>query len=501
MPWSDVSHRYEPGVGVRVTSLLLLLLPTALLGVAAAWLNSIPLAVGAGVQSLYAVVFVRQHPVWRPPIAPSVVVLYIVALGWSWLATRTVSDPVLFATQGLLVIVAVGLFAIHDLIRSGAEPLRRANRYARRLMSRSAWPAESGGCRNLPEVQGLRNAVRDVAGPALAMLADPRTEVQTAALAALEYRQTWRPGEAELVLLTAQLSPDPAVRAAAAYALAGVETADLVAGLAGLLRDPAPEVRRAAAEALLWDGDRRWPLARAAVHATLSEPKLKFNGLFTGAVRLPAAAISDLSLWASERPPVSARAIQILIEQYSRGLSDPNRPELASDLARQMLNAETDAALRVELAALLRDHQMLTPDLLDRLTNADQPGSLRLLAAEVMLRLDPNDPDGVDVLRGLARQPNREMALAVGAILQNVLGLPLGLPPDYLPAAGSKQAADVARRVLAWANGALPDQFGTPSPAPMPGLGLKVKSRPPFGGLKPTSVLPHELPPRPGANG
>jgi len=55
--------------------------------------------------------------------------------------------------------------------------------------------------------------------------------------------------------------------------------------------------------------------------------------------------------------------------------------------------------------------------------------------------VNPHDPDGVDVLRGLARQPNREMALAVAEVLQNVLGLDLGLPPNEFLAANSKQAA------------------------------------------------------------
>ena len=500
MPWSDLSYHHEPGPVTRFASLGLLLIPTALLGLAAAWLGSTPLAIGAGVQFVYAVVFVRQHPVWRPPVAPSVVVLYLVALGWCWLPARGLSDPVLFCVQGTLLVMAVGLFAVHDLLRSGAEPLRRANRHCRRLTARTQWPLSLAECRLLPEVQGLRESVRGSAGSALALLADPRAEVQTAALAALEYRQVWRMGEAELVLRTAQTSPEPAVRAAAAYALAGVQSAELVGGLAGLLRDPAGEVRRAAAEALLWDGDRRWPSARAAIHAALADPKLGGEGpLFAGALRLPASALTDLTLWAGERPPQAGRAIRILIDQYNRGLVDSDRPELASGLARQMLDADTAPSLRAELASLLRDHHFLTPELLDRLTNADQPGPLRLLAAEVMLRANPNDPDGLDVLRGLARQPNRELALAVGAILQNILGFELGLPQGQVPAAGSKMAADVARRVQAWASGATPDQFRPPSPMPIPGVGLKTKSRPPFGGLQQTNILPQDInPPRKG---
>jgi hypothetical protein len=147
-----------------------------------------------------------------------------------------------------------------------------------------------------------------------------------------------------------------------------------------------------------------------------------------------------------------------------------------------MLAVDTPPGLRIEIAALLRDHHLLTADLLDRMTNPDQPGPMRLFAAEVMLRANPHDPDGVDVLRGLARQPNRELAVQVGAILQEVLGLELGLPASGpLPAPTSKQAAEVARRVLAWANGAIPE-----APGPQPGL--RGGPRGPIPGLQPTSI-------------
>jgi hypothetical protein len=147
-----------------------------------------------------------------------------------------------------------------------------------------------------------------------------------------------------------------------------------------------------------------------------------------------------------------------------------------------MLDAETPPALRVELAALLRDHNLLTADLLDRLTNLDQPAPIRLFAAELMLRINPHDPDGIDVLRGLARQPNRELALQVAAILQQLLGLELGLPPGELPASNTKVAAEVARRVALWANGANPDVVGQ---TPGPRLGIRTGFPAPAGPTPP----------------
>jgi hypothetical protein len=114
---------------------------------------------------------------------------------------------------------------------------------------------------------------------------------------------------------------------------------------------------------------------------------------------------------------------------------------------------------------------MLTPELLDRMTNSDQPGPIRLLAAEALLAANPNDSDGIDVLRGLGRQSNREMILAIARILQTYLQLDMGLPPDGLDAK-SKHAPEIARRVLSWAIGR-PEPNGTsdtPSPVAMTGL-------------------------------
>ena len=484
MRWSDLNGRDDLSPVARLFSLGLLLLPTALLGLLAVRHESVSVAAGAGVQILFVLVFIRVHPVWRPPVSSSVVTLYLIALAWAWVPLRGTPDWLASLTQGTLLLGAVLLFAAHDLTRIGAEPLRRANTWCRRIIHRPDWPMQVADCRLVPEAAALRSAVREEPGPALALLSDPRPQVQAAALGALEYRSHWRPGEAELVLRAAQQSPEAGVRVAASYALAGVDTMDLVEGLAGFLRDPAVEVRRAAAESLLWDGERRWALAREAVRAALLDPRLANDGpLFDGAVRLPAAAVCDLTVWAAEAPPLSSRSIHTLAGQYRTGLSDPDRPELGSELVALMLAPETPPGLRVEIAALLRDHHLLTPDVLDRLTNLDQPGPLRLFAAEVMLRANPNDPDGIYVLRGLARQPNREMAINVAGILQNVLGLQLGLPgTGELPVPTSKLAAEVARRVLAWANGATPDMLRPTTPQP------GGKSRPPFPGLQATHI-------------
>src|SRR5262249_45984673 len=155
-------------------------------------------------------------------------------------------------------------------------------------------------------------------------------------------------------------SLEPAVRAAAAYAMAGADAAEVVMGLAAMLRDPAVEVRVAASEALLWNAETRWMFARDGVRDALADYALAHDGPLFTTGRLPPAAIADLTTWAEEHAPLAPRAIQTLTEQSPRDLTAGDRPELASQLADMMLDGEVAPALRVELAALLRDHHMLT---------------------------------------------------------------------------------------------------------------------------------------------
>ena len=108
------------------------------------------------------------------------IVLYLIALAWLWLPTRGSADWAVHVGQSVLLLVAVGLAAFHDLTRTGAEPLRRANKWCGRLATRTQWPLQLADCRALPEVAALREAVRDEVRPVLALLSDPRPEVQCA---------------------------------------------------------------------------------------------------------------------------------------------------------------------------------------------------------------------------------------------------------------------------------------------------------------------------------
>src|SRR5262245_7809624 len=208
MAWSSLAPRRELGFSGWVVSLSLLALPGALLGWFAYRTQLPPLAVGAVVQGVFCVLFMRAHPVWRPPVSASLAVLYLIALVWLYLPTRGTTDWVIHVGQSVLLVFAVVLVALHDLTRTGAEPLRRANKWCARIAGRNHWPMQLADCRTLPEVVALRDAVRDEVRPVLVLLSDPRPEVQCAALGALEYRPQWQPGEAELVLKIARDSDE-----------------------------------------------------------------------------------------------------------------------------------------------------------------------------------------------------------------------------------------------------------------------------------------------------
>src|SRR5205814_9814721 len=100
------------------------------------------------------------------------------------------------------------------------------------------------------------------------------------------------------------------------------------------------------------------------------------------------------------------------------------------------------------------------------------------------------DEKSIEVLGQVARQPNRELALQAAIIVQKYLqvdlGLAIGQPP---PALHTRQAAEVTRRVIQWAEQA-PAKPASAQAAPRPSR--LAPSKPATKGL-PDSVL--SLPP------
>lgn len=450
-----------PPVVIWIFRVLTLLLPAALMGLGALRTDGpvhTMLVLGMSFQVLVACLSFLSRQAWRAPIGPSVVALYLIGLGWMWLAASGVHDWYLHLAQSLLLVIPLVVFALQTLTNSGAPAIRRAQLLAERLAARSDWPADLAACRSLPDVKALREAVHFDATPALALLGHKRLEVRVAALAALEFRKNWRPGQAELVLHIAQRSPEPAVRAAAAAALANVDERTIVEALSEFLRDKSWEVRRAATEALLWDCERRWTWVRAALRITLADAIFQNDGpLRLDGQTLTPEAVGDLNAWAAEKGVIGIRAAQTLGIHYGRCLAEHPGEALISELKRQLGNSHTAPPLRMELARLLQANGHLDPDLLTGLLSPANPAPLRLLAVEALLRDGPH-PEATSTLWDIARLPNRELALATAEVIQRRLGVDLGLPLGQpLPPIHSRPAAEVTRRVMQWASQQLAD--------------------------------------------
>lgn len=393
----------------------------------------------------------------RQAVGQPVIILYLLGLAWMWIAGVGSGDWYMHFVQFVLLVVPLLFFAVQTLFDSGAFASRRARVLAQRLANRTDWPLDLGECRTLPEVKALREALSLDATPALALLQNTRPQVRMAALAALEFRKYWKPGQAELVLRYAHQVREAPVRAAAVTALANIEDRLLIEQLAEYLRDPAPEVRRAAIEAVLWDTEHRWSWVRHQVRMTLADPALQNDGpLGPETTLLRPEAITDLEAWATEKGTLGVRASQTLAAHYRRALSETASSRLARNLRNELADGHTPPLLRIELAQILKNNGELDRELLLRLVDAVNPGPLRVIAADALLALDRPAmgycKEAVAALREVARLPNRELALNAADVVQRRLGVDFGLPIGQpLPAVHSRQAADVARRLMKWA--------------------------------------------------
>jgi hypothetical protein len=411
---------------------------------------------GTGFQSIVCGLTMVSRRSWRQPVAPSIITLYLIALAWLWCANCP-NDWYTHLTKATLMVVPLIVFAWSTLYDSGAPAIRRARLLADRLAARKEWPHDLAACRSLPEVKALRAALSIDAAPALALLQHPRSEVRVAALAALEFRKDWRPGQAELVLQTAQRAEQPAIRAAAVWALANVDERPLVEAVAQFMHDPSTEVRRAATESLLWDTDHRWSWIRYIVRRVLADPLYATDGALAheGQLLTP-DAVSDLTGWCAEKGVLGSRAALTLGHHYSRALTEQPDDKLVRSLQAQLAELASPAALRIELGRLLQTHQELTLPILEQMLLASNPAPVRLIAVESLLAEHPEHPvtnAALVALRDLARLPNREIALATADVIQRRLGVDLGLGLSQpVPPIHSRQAADITRRVMVWAS-------------------------------------------------
>jgi HEAT repeat protein len=290
-----------------------------------------------------------------------------------------------------------------------------------------------------------------------------------AALTALEFHPTWRTGQAEAVLQRATYTDTPAVRAAAMLALGNVVKTRHVHAMLPYMYDAAPEVRQAAAVAVLWDAPNRWNEIRSQVRAALAAPHAAKDGPLPCSGSLPPAALEDLVNWSSESGSIGKRATATLVRHCKKAIHEDGSQEAIDRVTNLVANPKVPAAIRVEFAHRLQSADVFSPEVATRLLGPANPTMLRVLAAGAVLHHN-NDPIAIEALREAAKQPNREITLAAAGIVQKYLGVDLGLPVGGdLPATNSREAAEIARRVQKWASDP-GSQVGadTPADAEMP---------------------------------
>jgi hypothetical protein len=463
MSRSGQQHQQAPSATTQVVRLAVLLLPSVLLLICSmrgsgGRFNNL-LWLGCVFQILFCfIVFLSQRG-WTQPVGASVIMLYLIALLWLWLAAAAATpedrdDWFTHLSQAVLLVVPIAVYALQTVMDSKALALRRAYSLVQRLADRHDWPGDLSICRSLPEVKALREAIHEDAAPALSLLQHPKPQVRVAALAALEFRTEWKPGQPEQVLAHARGSTDVAMRAAAISALGNINDRAMVESLAEFLRDPAWEVRRATADALLWDCERRWSWIRSMIHTALADSTLQGDSPLTlDGQRLTPEAIKDLTAWTAERGLVAGRAAATLATHYTRTLVEHGGdPTTANELKQQILDAHNPAVLRVELAKVLQTHGGGDTEFLGHLLAPTNPVPLRLLAADGLLAARIQTDEAVAALRDIARVPNREIALSTAQLLQRRLGIDLGLVlSEPLPPVMSRRAAEVTRAVMLWA--------------------------------------------------
>jgi hypothetical protein len=453
----SASGSANPSVGLVLQALrvVLLLLPVTLLCLVSLRVGESAnrvLWLGALAQVLGCVLTLWNRQSGREPTGPAVILLYVIALSWLLLGTPGIDDWFLHLAEAILLVAPLICFAAQCLRDSGASAMRQARQLAAGLAARKDWPNDLWSCRLLSEVKALREALHVDASPALELLVKPQPTVRVAALAALEFRAAWRPGQPQLVLQLAQRAPEPEVRAAAVNALANIDDREVLEALAELLRDSSSLVRQTTAEALLWNTEQRWEWIRHALRASLADPVT----LRDGALKLPVnqvtpEVIADLHAWAAEKGNIALRAALTLGAYYHQVLAAGAKVELLVQLRKQLLDPHTPAILRLELARLLHQHNELDGDHLRKLLDPSLPAPVRLIAVEALLS-QGSSSEALVTLHDLARLPNREIALATADVVQRRLGVDLGLPRNApLPPVHSRTAAEVARQVLAWA--------------------------------------------------
>ncbi len=402
------------------------------------------------------VLLVQSQGIQQASFRRSTLVPYLISLSLIWIIEKNENPVWKMETfhfyQGILMLIPLTLLTIQELSFASYRSIIQAHRLLHRIANREEWPSTLSECKNIPEVQAVREEVRDDPSLVLMLLIHPKDQVKIAALAILQYRKDWNKAHAEWVLNCARYSQDPYIRATALTALANINHSSIIQAMMYYLRDPSSEVRRAAAASLLWDGRKRWLIIRNAIRSYLSDPRQSSDGILPCFHELSDAAINDLTIWSGEAGVIGRNSTAALVAYYNMIIREEESSYLIDHMCKRIMDGSIPAVIRVELASMLTSRNLLPIQNCYRLIEDQQPTPLRIMAAEQILLQGINE-NVLRILRELALQPNRHIAVKIASVVQRCIhvdmGLTLGAP---LPDARSRQAADVARRVAEWAN-------------------------------------------------
>lgn len=359
-------------------------------------------------------------------------------------------DSVTHFLLGVLLSGMVVILIVHEIL--GTKEGRKARFLAEEFCQRVNWPADEK-IREMPEVKEFRQSLHEDPTVALQLAHHPNPRVKLAALSALELWPHWRTHQAQVLIELLPHLTEPVLKGAALLALASVRKDHQIACLVPYLCDRSLEVRQRAHFAILSEVNTRWPLIREGVRNALFDPLFARDGYLPWSGLLPQAALDDLINWSAETGPGSHRTLKTILRHCQKAIQEEGTPEAIERVTRIMSDPKAPAALRVEVGQVLREANEFSPELAAKFIDQSTPTALRLMAAGVLLGVR-EDPRAIEVLREVARQPNRELALAAAELIQRCLGVDMGLPMgEALPDVKSRHAAEVARRVLAWASG------------------------------------------------
>src|SRR5262245_59652264 len=108
---------------IRIFPVIVLLLPSGLLFIATMRAPDnckTMLWLGTAFQILVCCLSLLSRQGWRQPLGPSVITLYVIALGWLWLGAQSYEDWYPHFAQAFLLVVPLCVFAQQVLSESGA---------------------------------------------------------------------------------------------------------------------------------------------------------------------------------------------------------------------------------------------------------------------------------------------------------------------------------------------------------------------------------------------